>query len=86
MPPSKTDKINQLLEYLTKSIVNNPESVAVESSSSGNTILLTLHVHPDDIGRAIGRHGRVANCIRTLLKVVAAKQGKQVTMDVANLD
>ena len=80
------DNLRSLLEYLAKSIVNNPDDVTVEEYESGKTVHLELHVHPEDIGRVIGKHGRVANSMRTILRVVAARNGKKVEMDVVDLD
>jgi hypothetical protein len=79
------DDLHNLLEFLAKSIVNNPEDVSVEEYVSGKTVHLDLRVHPEDIGRVIGKHGRVANSIRSILRVVAARNGKQVDMDVVDL-
>ena len=80
------DNLRSLLEYLAKSIVNNPDDVTVEEYESGKTVHLELHVNPEDIGRVIGKHGRVANSMRTILRVVAARTGKKVEMDVVDLD
>lgn len=81
----KQDQLSSLLEYLAKSLVDNPEEVAVEEYRAGNTVHLDLHVGQEDIGRVIGKRGRVANSLRTLLRVVAARNGKQVAMDVVDL-
>ncbi len=80
------DNLRSLLDYLAKSIVNNPDDVTVEEYESGKTVHLELHVNPEDIGRVIGKHGRVANSMRTILRVVAARNGKKVEMDVVDLD
>ena len=69
------DNLRSLLEYLAKSIVNNPDDVTVEEYESGKTVHLELRVIPEDIGRVIGIHGRVANSMRTILRVVAARNG-----------
>ncbi len=81
----KPSKLQDLLEYLAKSIVDDPQQVMVDEYRNGNTILLDLQVGKADIGRVIGKHGRVANSLRAILKVVAARNGKQVTMDVVDL-
>ena len=81
----KESKLHDLLEFLAKSIVDDPQQVFVDEYRNGNTIQLDLQVGKADIGRVIGKHGRVANSIRALLKVVAARSGKQVTMDVVDL-
>ncbi len=82
----KESKLHDLLEYLAKSIVDDPQQVYVEEYRNGNTIQLDLQVGKADIGRVIGKHGRVANSLRAVLKVVAARNGKQVTMDVVDLN
>lgn len=71
-----------LIEYIAKSLVEHPEEVEVRESQSGNRIRLELSVAKDDMGRVIGKGGRVANSIRTLLRVAAEREGKQVTLDV----
>jgi predicted RNA-binding protein YlqC (UPF0109 family) len=81
----KESKLHDLLEYLAKSIVDDPQQVFVEEYRNGSTIQLDLQVGKADIGRVIGKHGRVANSLRAILKVVAARNGKQVTMDVMDL-
>ena len=81
----KESKLQDLLEYLAKSIVDDPNQVFVDDYRDGKSIQLDLQVGKADIGRVIGKHGRVANSIRALLKVVAARSGKQVTMDVVDL-
>jgi predicted RNA-binding protein YlqC (UPF0109 family) len=80
------DNLRGLLEYLAKSIVDNPDSVTIEKFESGKTVHLDLRVHPDDIGRVIGKRGRVANSMRAILRVVAARNGQRVEMDVVDLD
>lgn len=80
------DNLRSLLEYLAKSIVNNPDSVTIEEYETGKTVHLDLHVHPEDIGRVIGKHGRVANSMRAILRVVAARTGQKVEMDVVDFD
>ena len=82
----KESKLQELLEFLAQSIVDDPKQVFVDEYRQGNTIQLDLQVGKADIGRVIGKHGRVANSLRAILKVVAARSGKQVTMDVVDLD
>ncbi len=60
-----------LTEYIAKSLVDRPEEVLVDEIRHGSRVTLELHVAKDDMGRVIGRGGRVANAIRTLLKVAA---------------
>jgi predicted RNA-binding protein YlqC (UPF0109 family) len=74
--------MKDLIEYIAKSLVDHPEEVEVRESGNGSHIRLELKVHADDMGRVIGRNGRVANAVRTLLRVAAEREGKQVTLDV----
>ncbi len=74
--------MKEMLEYIAQSLVDDPSQVSVKESRSGNTVILELHVAPDDMGRVIGKDGRVANSIRSLLRVAAAKEGKRVQLDI----
>lgn len=74
--------MKDLVEYVAKSLVDDPSQVEVRVITSGSSITLELSVAQEDMGRVIGRSGRVANAIRTLLKVIAAKQGKRVTLEI----
>jgi predicted RNA-binding protein YlqC (UPF0109 family) len=71
-----------LTEYIAKSLVEHPEEVDVQEIRRGNRVTLELSVSKDDMGRVIGKGGRVANAIRTLLRVAAERDGSQVTLDV----
>ena len=75
--------MKDLVEYIAKSLVDDPASVEVtETTTASSAIVLELRVAPDDMGRVIGKSGRVANAIRALLRVVAAKEGKRVTLEI----
>jgi predicted RNA-binding protein YlqC (UPF0109 family) len=71
-----------LTEYIAQSLVENPDEVEVTQSRQGNRVRLQLRVAKDDMGRVIGKSGRVANAIRILLRVAAERDGQQVTLDV----
>ncbi|MBI4731453.1 MAG: KH domain-containing protein [Chloroflexi bacterium] len=71
-----------LTEFIARSLVDRPEEVVVDEIRYGSRVTLELHVAKDDMGRVIGRGGRVANAIRTLLRVAAERDGSQVTLDV----
>jgi predicted RNA-binding protein YlqC (UPF0109 family) len=71
-----------LTEFIAKSLVGHPDEVAVDEIRHGNRVTLELSVAKDDMGRVIGKSGRVANAIRTLLRVAAEREGFQVTLDV----
>ena len=71
-----------LIEYIAKSLVENPDQVEVREVKSGNRVRLELNVAKEDMGRVIGKNGRVANSIRALLRVAAERDGVQATLDV----
>ncbi len=74
--------MKELIEYIAKSLVEHPEQVQVNESGSGARTRIELSVAKDDMGRVIGKSGKVANSIRALLKVAAERADKQVTLDV----
>lgn len=75
-------KLKELTRQLARSIVDNPDQVRVEDVAEASSIVLELSVAADDMGRIIGKKGRVANAIRTLLRVSAAKEGQQVRLEI----
>lgn len=77
-----TTSMKALVEYIAKSLVDDPSAVQVNEIEGASSIILELTVSAEDMGRVIGRNGRVANAIRTLLRVIAAKQGKRVTLEI----
>ena len=74
--------MKDLIEFIAKSLVEHPEEVQVKQSGGGSRVRLELSVNKDDMGRVIGKSGRVANAIRVLLRVAAEREGQQVTLDV----
>jgi uncharacterized protein len=72
------------LEHLVKGIVDNPDQVTVSERSTPRGDLLEVRVHPDDLGRVIGRSGRTAKALRTL--VTALADGRRVRVDVVDTD
>jgi predicted RNA-binding protein YlqC (UPF0109 family) len=72
------------LEHLVKGIVDHPDEVKVVSSSSARGEVLEVHVHPEDLGRVIGRSGRTAKALRTI--VAALADGRRVRVDVVDTD
>ncbi len=74
--------MRELIEYIAKSLSDNPEQVRVREMGSGHNLTLQLHVPEEDMGRIIGRGGRIANAMRVLLKVAAIRQGKRVTLEI----
>jgi predicted RNA-binding protein YlqC (UPF0109 family) len=74
--------MKELVEYIAKSIVGAPDDVKVTEETSENRVVIKLEVAPDDKGRIIGREGRVAEAIRTLLRVAATKAGVRVRLEI----
>jgi predicted RNA-binding protein YlqC (UPF0109 family) len=75
--------MKSLVEYIAQSLVDNPEEVIVKQErGGGGKIRLELKVARSDMGRVIGKGGRVANAMRVLLRVAAARQGKQANLSV----
>jgi predicted RNA-binding protein YlqC (UPF0109 family) len=73
-------KEKELVEYIAKLLVDNPNEVSVKETHGANVTVLELHVERDDMGRVIGKDGRVANALRTLLRVIA--QDRRVVLEI----
>ena len=71
-----------LVNYVARSLVDDPQAVSVEEHDEGEGKVIELHVAEDDMGKVIGRNGSVAKALRTLLKVSAARQGGSVTLEI----
>jgi predicted RNA-binding protein YlqC (UPF0109 family) len=73
-----------VLEYVARSIVDDPDSVIVEIEEGRRGLTLRLHVAPSDMGRIIGRRGRVAQAIRTVVRAAGAREGVEAIVDIAD--
>jgi uncharacterized protein len=73
-----------VLTYLARSLSNDPDSVVIDTEERRGGVRLNLHVAPDDMGRVIGRRGRTAQAIRTLVNVAGAKDGVQASVDIVD--
>ncbi len=76
--------MKELVEYIARSLVDNPEDVDVHEYGSGRRVDIELTVAKEDMGRVIGKRGRVANAMRALLRVAAEREGKQASLDVTD--
>jgi predicted RNA-binding protein YlqC (UPF0109 family) len=76
--------VKEFLEYVARSLVDNPDAVWVEVEDEDDETILTLGVAGDDMGRVIGRDGRIANAIRSLLRVMAARDGRHVELEIVS--
>jgi predicted RNA-binding protein YlqC (UPF0109 family) len=71
-----------LVEYVAKSLVDEPDSVSVKVVDDSEGRVIELHVAEGDMGKVIGRNGSVAKALRTLLKVVAAREGESISLEI----
>ncbi|MCS7002547.1 MAG: KH domain-containing protein [Dehalococcoidia bacterium] len=74
--------MKELVEYLARSLVDHPDQVQVTEIKNANGVVYELRVAPDDMGRIIGKQGRVAQSMRALLKVAAARSGRRATLEI----
>ncbi|WP_160690258.1 KH domain-containing protein [Clostridium sp. C2-6-12] len=74
--------MKELVEFMAKSLVENPDSVIVKEVEEDDSIVLKLTVAPEDMGKIIGKQGRIAKAIRTVIKAVAVKQNKRVIIEI----
>lgn len=72
----------ELVEFVAKALVNNPEAVRVAEKSSAQTTILELSVAKEDLGLVIGREGRIANALRTLLRSLSAKTDRSLLLEI----
>jgi predicted RNA-binding protein YlqC (UPF0109 family) len=73
-----------LVEYVAKSLVDDPLQVSLREISGRNSLIIELSAAPEDMGKIIGRRGRTVNAIRALLRASATKQGKRVTLEIVD--
>jgi len=76
--------VKDLLEFLARSLVDHPDQVRVEEKESSDGVVLRLSVAQEDIGKVIGKQGRIARALRTVVKASAVKEGKQATVEIVD--
>lgn len=74
--------MKELVEVIAKALVNNPDKVVVTETETDRETVLELKVAPSDMGKVIGKQGRIAKAIRSVVKVAASKEDKRVTLDI----
>ena len=74
--------MKELIEYMSKSLVDDPDQVQITQVQGAQSAIFELSVAPGDTGKVIGRQGRIINAMRTLVRVAAAKQGKHAVLEV----
>lgn len=73
-----------VLEYIARSLASEPDAVVIQTEERQGSVRLRIHVAPDDMGRLIGRRGRTAQAIRTLVAVAGARDGVQTSVDIVD--
>lgn len=76
--------LKDLLEYLAKALVDDPDAVHVEAVETETTIVLELTVAKDDVGKVIGKQGRIARALRTIVKASAVRDGKRAIVEIVD--
>ena len=76
--------MKELLLYIARNLVDDPDSVSVTEVQGDQELTLELRVAPDDMGKVIGRQGRIAKEIRTIIKTVAQRTGEKVTVEIVD--
>ena len=74
----------ELLEYLARQLVDEPEAVRVETAEEEDAIVLRLHVAEADVGKVIGRQGRIARALRTVVRASAARERRRVLLEIVD--
>jgi uncharacterized protein len=74
--------MKELLEYLAKALVDKPDDVTVSQVEGERSVILELRVSPEDMGKVIGKQGRIAQALRTIVKAAAVKDGKRVMIEI----
>lgn len=76
--------MKELLEFLARSLVDHPDQVRVEEAESADRVVLRLTVAKEDLGKVIGKQGRIARALRTVVKANAIREGKQASVEIVD--
>ncbi len=78
--------MSELLAYLARELVDDPDAVRVETEDREDGVVLVLHVAEGDVGKVIGRNGRIARALRTLVRAASPRDGRRVFVEIADPD
>ena len=78
--------MKNLVELLVKALVDNQDKVNITETTGSSVVIIEINVDPSDVGKVIGKEGRIANAIRTVVKAAGAKQNKKVTVEIVTGD
>ena len=74
--------MKELVEVIAKALVDNPDEVVVTEKTEGRNVTVELHVASSDMGKVIGKQGRIAKCIRTVMKAAGSRENKHVSVEI----
>lgn len=74
--------MKEIVEIIAKSLVDHPEQIIVEETSDERGVVFQLHVAPEDMGKVIGRQGRIAKAMRTVVKAAATRENQKITVEI----
>jgi predicted RNA-binding protein YlqC (UPF0109 family) len=80
--PSPTNTTREFVEFVARMLARYPDEVEVTETVDGNTVVYRVKLAPDDVGRIIGREGRIVRAIRSLLRAAAVRQGVRVALEI----
>lgn len=80
--PTPDSSLNEFVTFVARMLARSPDEVQVTESVDGDTVIYRLHLAADDVGRVIGREGRVVRAIRSLLRAAAVRQGLRVSLEI----
>lgn len=76
--------MEELLLWVARGLVDEPDAVRVERIDDGDVVVLRLHVAPDDVGKVIGRQGRIVRALRTVVRAAGARGGRRTVLEIAD--
>jgi predicted RNA-binding protein YlqC (UPF0109 family) len=76
--------LRELVEFLARRLVDAPDEVRVDEAEEDGALVLRLHVAPDDVGKVIGRQGRIARALRTIVRAGSVREGRRVVLEIVD--
>ncbi len=76
--------MRELVEFIARALVDQPDAVQVREIEGEHTLVVEVKVAPDDVGKVIGKQGRIVNALRTVVKAAAVRTGKRVTVEIVS--
>ncbi len=76
--------MGEMVAYIVKSLADHPEEIEISERMEKQTVIIDLKVAPDDMGKVIGKHGRIANAIRAVMRAAASRQNKKIVIEISD--